>query len=122
MAQEPAPTPPPPGSAEGEVPEEGSYAQTRTGEFERTRVPRPGEMLGVVEALLGGNHLRVRCVDGKSRLGRIPGRMKRRLWVKTGDLVLVTPWSFQDSKADVLYRYTRPQVEWLQKRGIWKAP
>lgn len=115
MAQEPTPI-----AEEGG--EEGSFARTRTGDFERTRTPKPGEMLGVVEALLGGNHLRVRCVDGKSRLGRIPGRMKRRLWVKAGDLVLVTPWSFQDSKADVLYRYNRTQVGWLQRKGIWKAP
>jgi translation initiation factor 1A len=114
MAQEPPPPPPEEATPTEETGDEGAV--------ERIRVPRPGEMLGVVEALLGGNHLRVRCVDGKSRLGRIPGRMKRRLWVKTGDLVLVTPWSFQDTKADVLYRYTRPQVEWLQKRGIWKAP
>ncbi len=121
VAEEQTPTPPGAASAPAEE-EKGSFTQTRTGEFERTRVPRPGEMLGVVEALLGGNHLRVRCVDGKSRLGRIPGRMKRRLWVKAGDLVLVTPWSFQDSKSDVLYRYNRTQVEWLQRKGIWKAP
>lgn len=115
MAEEETPGASPPEPAE--EPE-----REREGEVEHVRVPRPGEMLGVVEALLGGNHLRVRCVDGKSRLGRIPGRMKRRLWVKEGDLVLVTPWSFQDSKADVLHRYKPVQVEWLRKKGIWKAP
>ena len=49
------------------------------------------------------------CEDGKSRMARIPGRMKRRMWIRVGDLLIVKPWSFQDDKADVVYRYTKTQ-------------
>jgi len=50
-------------------------------------------------------------------MGRIPGKMKKRIWIREGDVVIVVPWSFQDEKADVVWRYTRPQVDWLKRKG-----
>lgn len=86
----------------------------------RVRVPRERdrEVLGIVEGLLGANRLKVRCMDGKVRLARIPGKMKKRIWIREGDVVIVVPWSFQDEKSDVIWRYTSPQVGWLQRKGF----
>jgi len=67
--------------------------------------------------MLGANRLKVRCMDGKIRTARIPGKMKKRIWIREGDVVIVVPWSFQDEKADVVWRYTSPQVDWLQRKG-----
>jgi len=89
------------------------------GEEERVRLPRRGEILGKVTALLGGSRMRVTCVDGKERMCRIPGKIRRRVWVKEGDVVLIVPWSVEgDEKADIAYRYTRVQAESLQRKGI----
>lgn len=77
---------------------------------------KKGEIFGVAEQLLGGSRLIVMCEDGKSRLGRIPGRMKRRMWIKTGDLLILKPWSFQDEKANIVYRYTKTQAVNLAKK------
>jgi translation initiation factor 1A len=44
--------------------------------------------------------------------------MKRRTWIKNGDVVLVAPWDFQTSRADVLWRYTQNQVQVLYSKGI----
>ena len=86
------------------------------------RVRRPdekaGEILGTVESMLGANHLKVRCMDGTVRTVRIPGKMKKRVWIREGDVVIVVPWEFQDEKADVKWRYTRPQVAWLERKGF----
>jgi initiation factor 1A len=70
-----------------------------------------------------GEPLRVRTPrDGNIRIGRIPGRMKKRVWMRVGDIVLVVPWEFQsDEKSDVVHRYRRNEVDWLEKRGILKA-
>ncbi|NOR05066.1 MAG: translation initiation factor eIF-1A [Deltaproteobacteria bacterium] len=89
----------------------------------RVRVPRKHdrEILGVVESMLGANKIRVRCMDGIVRLGRIPGKMKKRTWIRAGDIVIVVPWDFQDAKSDVVWRYTRPQVDWLERRGYLKG-
>ena len=68
------------------------------------------------DQLMGASKLRVMCEDGKSRMARIPGKMKRRMWIKPGDLVIVKPWDFQDDKADVVYRYVRTQSVNLSRR------
>jgi translation initiation factor 1A len=75
------------------------------------------EILGIVEALLGANHVSVRCLDGKTRMGRIPGKMKKRVWLRVGDVIIIKPWSFQDDKGDVVWRYQGSQVEWLKRKG-----
>ncbi|KUG21321.1 translation initiation factor 1a [hydrocarbon metagenome] len=84
-------------------------------EIVRVRLPkkRNQEIFGRAELMLGANHIRVRCADGITRIGRIKGKIKKRLWIREGDLLIVVPWSFQDEKCDIHYRYIRPQVEWL---------
>ncbi len=77
-----------------------------------------GEILGTVTSMLGANRVVVRCVDGVTRMCRIPGKMKKRIWIREGDVVIVVPWEFQNEKGDVVWRYTGPQVNWLEKKGF----
>jgi len=77
-------------------------------------------MFAVVESLVGAGRVRVRCEDGKERLARIPGKMRKKVWIREGDVVIIVPWSFQDEKADIIWRYTNPQVEWLERKGYLK--
>jgi translation initiation factor 1A len=83
----------------------------------RVRLPnkRNREMFGSAELMLGANHIKIRCFDGVTRTGRIKGKIKKKVWIREGDVLVVVPWSFQDEKCDIIYRYTRPQVEWLRK-------
>jgi hypothetical protein len=41
---------------------------------------RNREMFGVAELMMGANHIRVRCIDGVTRLGRIKGKIKKKVW------------------------------------------
>lgn len=93
--------------------------EEETPQITRVRTPRKenGEVLAIVESMLGANRVRLRCMDGVVRMGRIPGSMKKKTWVREGDIVIVIPWDFQDSKADVIWKYTRPQVNWLERKG-----
>lgn len=91
------------------------------GENIRVRSPRRGEIPGIVEQILGHGKLKVRCNDKNIRLCRIPGKMKKRIWIREGDVVLVKPWDFQsDEKADVIWRYTRTEANYLERRGFLK--
>ncbi|MDD3043517.1 MAG: translation initiation factor eIF-1A [Methanosarcinaceae archaeon] len=87
----------------------------------RTPLKDKNEILATVESLLGANRLKLRCMDGVVRMGRIPGSMKKRAWVREGDLVIAVPWAFQESKADVIWKYTKPQVDWLERKGYLKG-
>jgi len=89
-------------------------------EYFRLPLPNPskGELFGVAEQLVGGSRIKVICADGKSRLARIPGRLKRYQRVRAGDLVIVKPWDVQDDKADIVFRYTKTQAINLSRRNL----
>lgn len=94
---------------------------TTGGEVIRVRTPRKAdrEILGTVTKLLGASHISVLCMDNVTRMCRIRGKMKKRTWIREGDTVIVVPWSFQDEKGDVTWRYTGPQTSWLESRGFF---
>ena len=91
-------------------------------EEEYIRLPLPkrhkNEMFAIADRLMGGSRITVICADGKSRLARIPGRMKRKQRVRAGDLVIIKPWDIQDDKADIIFRYRRTQAVVLSKRRL----
>ncbi len=80
-------------------------------------MPSEDELFAVVTKHLGGNHVRVLCQDGETRLGRIPGRMKYRTWINEDDIVLVEPWEWQDEKANIEWRYSEADAEQLRAEG-----
>ncbi len=89
------------------------------GEEIRVRMPRGGEMLGVIDSMLGANKLRVRCQDDKIRICRIPGKLRKRIWMREGDIVIVKPWSIQgDIKGDVVWKYNPTEASWLRRKRI----
>lgn len=82
-------------------------------------LPAKTDVLGVAIKLLGFDRILVKCQDGHERLCRIRGKMKRRVWIRQGDIVLVSPWDFQsDVKGDLIWRYTKAQAEILRRRGL----
>ena len=91
-------------------------------ELSRIRIPRPPEVLGVVEQMLGGDKLKVKCDDGNERICRIPGKFRKRIWINAGDLVLVEPWKVQsDKRGDIIFRYTSTQANWIKRKGFVKT-
>ena len=89
-------------------------------EYIRLRLPnkKNNELFAIADRLMGGSRINVICADGKSRLARIPGRMKRRQRVRAGDLVIIKPWDIQDNKADVIFRYRQTQARILSRRKL----
>ncbi len=83
----------------------------------RTPREKDREILGTVETMLGANHIRVRCLDGITRMCRIPGKLKKRVWIRPGNVVIIVPWEIEPAKADVVWRYRDPQVQWLRNNG-----
>ncbi len=79
------------------------------------RLPEEGEMFGRVLKMLGGEIVLIKCTDGIARKGRIRGKLKRRVWIRDNDIVIIAPWDFNEAeKGDIVWRFTLPQVEWLK--------
>lgn len=90
-------------------------------EIRRVKLPRDKQVIGVVEQRLGGSRMKVKCLDAKTRICRIPGRLRKSLWVREGDHILVEPWELGgEDKGDVIFKYRRNQVDWLKKKGYVK--
>ena len=88
--------------------------------FVRARMPRKerGELLGVIVQRFGGNRMEVKTTDGKSRNCRVPGKYKKKLWLRPGDYVLITIWVDDDSKGDVIFKYNPTMLTQLRKKGF----
>lgn len=76
-------------------------------------------LLGVIQQFLGYDRARVICSDGKIRLCRIPGRFKKKVWMRVGNVVLVALWEFQrDERGDIIHRYNSGDVQKLEEKGL----
>jgi translation initiation factor 1A len=115
--ESPAPTP--------EPEEAPPVVEVVEGGEEVGRLPLPrrnrGEIFGVANQLLGAARIRVMCEDSVSRMGRITGKMKKKMWIREGDLLILRPWGFQEGKADILFRYSRTQSQYLARRNLLPA-
>ena len=92
-----------------------------------TRVKYPskklGEIFAIVIDILGGDRMRVFCEDGQYRIGRIRGKIKKRVWIRRADLVIVNPWEWETQtkdglgKCEITWRYTRAERSWLERNN-----
>ncbi|MEM2139023.1 MAG: translation initiation factor eIF-1A [Candidatus Woesearchaeota archaeon] len=91
-------------------------------ELRRIKLPKGNQVIGVLDRRLGGSRCYVRCLDGKTRNCRIPGRLKRTLWVREGDIILIEPWELEkEEKGDIIFKYTKSQIQLLKRKGLLKS-
>lgn len=89
----------------------------------RIKMPnrRMGEMFARVVDIYGNDRMEVFCEDGKHRVGRIRGKIKKRVWIRKTDLVVINPWAFETEVIDKLgrceisWRYTKSEISWLER-------
>ena len=98
-------------------------AKKKRGSTEKSKepvLPAEGQVLCIVERVIGADHVLIRCLDNPElvRNARIPGKMRRRVWIREGDVVIAEVWDFQPNKADVVYRYQRDELKRLIVKGL----
>ncbi len=99
-----------------------SKSKDQFGGVVRVRLPKEedGEVLGQVVQTLGGGLLLVRCMDGKTRKINIPGKHRKRMWTRVGDVVIVIPQYGlnEDERGTLEHRYRKNEANDLFKRGL----
>lgn len=71
----------------------------------------------IITKLLGDRRVTAECFDGKIRCCLIRGKMRKRVWIKEGDVVLIALREFSDDKGDVIHKYSQDHVKQLEKLG-----
>ena len=85
----------------------------------KVKLPTRNQQFAVVIEMSGGSRMKALCEDGKTRMVRIGGKLKRRMWTRVNDLVLIQPWIIQtDQKADLVHRYLPTERNWVLRRNI----
>src|ERR1700721_3558211 len=59
-----------------------------------------------VTKMLGNGRLEAQCFDGEKRLAHIRGKLRKKVWINQGDIILLSLREFQDAKGDVILKYT----------------
>ena len=75
------------------------------------------QIYGRVDKILGDMRCSVLCHDGQTRVCKIRGKMRKRVWINMGDIVLVCLRDFQDGKADIIHKYTPSEAVMLKEQG-----
>nr|WP_245526423.1 translation initiation factor aIF-1A [Desulfurococcus mucosus] len=94
--------------------------EREAGQGSEIPLPNPDEgtiICGVIRHL-GGDFLVAKCLDGVDRKIRIPGKLRRRVWISEGDIILVGLWDFSSDKGEVVYKYGRNEVNKLVEKGV----
>eukprot|EP01097_Dermamoeba_algensis_P012059 TRINITY_DN962_c0_g1_i1.p1 TRINITY_DN962_c0_g1~~TRINITY_DN962_c0_g1_i1.p1 ORF type:complete len:143 (-),score=49.28 TRINITY_DN962_c0_g1_i1:165-593(-) len=80
-------------------------------------IKEDGQEYAQVVKMLGNGRLEAQCFDGSKRLCHIRGKMRKKVWVNAGDIVLIGLRDFQDGKADVILKYTSDEARSLKALG-----
>eukprot|EP01026_Neomeris_dumetosa_P008934 TRINITY_DN1292_c0_g1_i1.p3 TRINITY_DN1292_c0_g1~~TRINITY_DN1292_c0_g1_i1.p3 ORF type:complete len:142 (+),score=28.98 TRINITY_DN1292_c0_g1_i1:104-529(+) len=76
-----------------------------------------GQEYAQVLRMLGNGRLEAQCIDGVKRLCHIRGKMRKKVWVNTGDIILLGLRDYQDEKADVILKYLADEARSLKQLG-----
>tara|TARA_B110000305_G_C19119706_1_gene483772 strand:+ start:152 stop:607 length:456 start_codon:yes stop_codon:yes gene_type:complete len=87
------------------------------GERRELLIKEEGQEYGQILRLLGNGRLEANCFDGKKRVCTIRGKMRGRVWMNSGDIILVSLREFGDEKADVIHKYYPVEAFEMQETG-----
>ena len=87
------------------------------GEKRELVIKDEGEEYAQILRLLGQGRVEAKCFDGQKRMCTIRGKLRNRVWINVGDIILVSLREFGDDKADVVHKYYPEEAFELQDLG-----
>ena len=76
---------------------------------------KENEEYAKIKQKLGNGRFNLECIDGKNRIGIIAGKLRKRLWIDIGDIVLISLWEFSTNsdKCSIIHKYLPDDVNKL---------
>ena len=72
------------------------------------------QVFGILTKTLGSRFFDVNCLDGRERRCKV---RKKRMKVKQDDVVIISLREFDDTNADIIYKYNLEEIRELQRIG-----
>lgn len=76
-----------------------------------------GQEYAQITKMLGNGRLEVSCFDGNKRMGHIRGKLRKKVWMGQGDIILVSLRDFQDDQCDVVHKFNSDEARTLKTVG-----
>ncbi|KAK8182037.1 nucleic acid-binding protein, partial [Phyllosticta capitalensis] len=76
-----------------------------------------GQEYAQVVKMLGNGRLEAQCFDGEKRLAHIRGKLRKKVWINQGDIILLSLRDYQDEKGDVILKYNADEARSLKAYG-----
>ncbi|PNS14835.1 eukaryotic translation initiation factor 1A [Sphaceloma murrayae] len=76
-----------------------------------------GQEYAQVVKMLGNGRLEAMCFDGTKRLAHIRGKLRKKVWINQGDIILLSLRDYQDEKGDVILKYSADEARTLKGYG-----
>ncbi|CAJ2660434.1 eukaryotic translation initiation factor 1A-like protein [Trifolium pratense] len=78
-----------------------------------------GQEYAQVLRMLGNGRCEAMCLDnnGTKRLCHIRGKLHKKVWIASGDIILVGLRDYQDDKADVILKFMPDEARLLKAYG-----
>ncbi|KAF6006177.1 Translation initiation factor 1A [Brettanomyces bruxellensis] len=70
-----------------------------------------------ITKMLGNGRVEATCFDGKKRIAHIRGKLRKKVWMQQGDIILVALRDFQDNQCDVVHKYNSDEARTLVSMG-----
>ena len=90
------------------------YAKNRdSGNKRKIELKEDGERYARVIKANGNNRFQLECFEENgiiNRLGILRGKMRKRVWIKPNDYVLVSMRGYQEDKCDIIHKYNEDEV------------
>ena len=77
-------------------------------------IKEEGQEYAQILRLLGSGRVEANCFDGVKRMCTNRGKLKNRVWINAGDIVLISLREFGDEKADLIHKYYPEEAFELQ--------
>ena len=88
------------------------------GEKRELALKEEGTDYAQILRLLGQGRVEANCFEGNvKRMCTIRGKLRNRVWINAGDIILVSLREFGDDKADVIHKYYPEEAFELQELG-----
>ncbi len=84
---------------------------------ENSSDPLRGIEYAQVIKMLGNGRLEALCFDGEKRLAHIRGKLRKKVWINQGDIILLSLRDYQDEKGDVILKYSADEARSLKAYG-----
>lgn len=88
-----------------------------TGISRELLIKEEGQEYAQITRILGNGRFECRCFDGQIRIGKVRGKMNKRVWIELGNLVLIGLRDYQDDKGDIFHKFTDDESRKLKNLG-----